>query len=241
MKILAIDTSTSTLGIAIADGGRIKGLTQLDTGHNHSVALLPQTESLLSGCGLTLAQLDGLAVTVGPGSFTGLRIGIATALALSQATDLPLLAVGTPAAMARAVGAAADVYICPVFDARRNEVYTSLFLAGQQLLPDLAIAPAALAEKLAKFEGAPILLCGDGIASCEKELRAVLGDRLQVADAANARFLAAGAALLGETMLIEGRICPPEELLPRYLRLSEAEEKRMQQNLPMEDIANVRK
>ncbi|MBQ6842218.1 MAG: tRNA (adenosine(37)-N6)-threonylcarbamoyltransferase complex dimerization subunit type 1 TsaB [Firmicutes bacterium] len=239
--ILAIDTSTSTLGIAIADKGKIIGLTQLDTGHNHSVALLPQLQALLSGCGITMQQLAGLAVTVGPGSFTGLRIGIATAQALAQATNLPLLAVGTPAAMARAIGTTADAYICPVFDARRNEVYTSLFRAGQQLLPDLAISPAALAEKLAKFEGAPIIICGDGIGSCREQLSATLGERLQVADAANARFLAAGAAILGEVMLAEGRICPPEELLPRYLRLSEAEEKRLQQNLPLEDTANERK
>lgn len=223
MRILAIDTSTSSLGAAIADENGVLGEFGLHTGRQHSEALLPLLDGLLRAAGLKLAELDAFAVTVGPGSFTGLRIGLATVKAWVQALNKPLCAVSTLEALAY-TAFEADKLICPVLDARRNEVYAALFADGKRLTQDMAITPALLAEKLLLCEQ-PILFTGDGLAAASPALRQTLGEKMLVTTAPRRLFLAATAAVLGLKQAQAGQFVDAAHLTPQYLRLSEPEEK----------------
>ena len=122
MRVLAIDTSSSALGAAIADEQGIIGEFGLHTGRQHSEALLPLLQSLLQAAGLSLADMDAFGVTIGPGSFTGLRIGLATVKAWAQALDKPVVAVSSLEALAL-TAAEAGMLVCPTLDARRDELY----------------------------------------------------------------------------------------------------------------------
>lgn len=229
MRLLAIDTSGSALSAALAlcqppRQPEISGCFGLHTGKNHSLALLPMLQAMLENSGLMLCDLDAFAVTVGPGSFTGLRIGIATVKAWAQALDKPLFAISSTQAMALAAGG--EGYICPLFDARRDEVYCALFCDGERLWPDQALAPAALAEKLAAL-GKPVLLAGDGLPACLPLLQAVPGLQLRPLQPQHDLFMAPAAAVLACGKYARGEVTPLQELLPCYLRLSEAEEKRL--------------
>ncbi len=229
MICLAIDVSGRALSGAIAaregDSLRILGEFCLDTGKNHSLALLPMTEALLQNCHLKLSDMDGFAVTVGPGSFTGLRIGLSTIKAWCDGLDKPALAVGSCDAMARAIDRPG--LICPVFDARRSEVYAALFRDGQRLTPDLALAPQKLCDELDKYDG-PVTFGGDGLGPWEGELRARLGPRFQAVAPERRLNMASAAAMIALDKLLRGKTDDAASLVPVYLRLSEAEEKLLQ-------------
>lgn len=226
MICLAIDVSGRALSGAIAarDSGspRIVGEFCLDTGKNHSLALLPMTEALLQNCHLKLADMEAFAVTVGPGSFTGLRIGLATVKAWCDALAKPALAVSSLDAMARAIDRPG--LVCPVFDARRSEVYAALFREGQRLTADLALAPDKLCDELDKYDG-PVTFGGDGLGPWEDVLRARLGARFQAASPERRLNMASAAAMIGLEKLVKGETSDAASLVPVYLRLSEAEEK----------------
>lgn len=230
MRLLAIDTSGSALSAAIAAAEpplwqpAIIGCFGVHTGKNHSLALLPMLEALLGNCGCRLADMDAFAVTIGPGSFTGLRIGCATVKAWAQALDKPLLSISSTAAMA--AGAGCEGYVCPVFDARRDEVYAALFHDNVRLWPDEALAPGALAARLAAL-GQPVLLAGDGLAAYAELFANTPGLRLRGPLPQHDLFMAPAAAVLACAKYAAGAFTPVQELLPLYLRLSEAEEKRL--------------
>ncbi len=229
MICLAIDVSGRALSGAIAaregDSLRILGEFCLDTGKNHSLALLPMTEALLRNCPLKLAGVDAFAVTVGPGSFTGLRIGLATVKAWCDALNKPAVAVGSLDAMARAIDRPG--LVCPVFDARRSEVYAALFRDGRRLTPDLALAPQKLCDELDKYDG-PVTFGGDGLGPWEGELRARLGPRFQAVAPERRLNMAYAAAMIALDKLLRGETDDAASLTPVYLRLSEAEEKLLQ-------------
>ena len=224
MKLLAIDTAAAALSAAIVDEKGLVGEFALNTGKNHSLGLLPLLDSLLRYSGLTLGEMTAFAVTQGPGSFTGLRIGIATAKAWHDATGKPLIGIRTTDALARAAGVRG--YICPLLDARRDQVYTALYRDGQRLWPALALSPEELGGRLAQLDG-PVCCLGDGFAPYETTLRQSLGDRLQPAPLERRLVLAPATAMLAWERLLEQDFTPPETLLPIYLRQSEAEEKRL--------------
>ena len=225
MICLAIDVSGRAMSAALAEttpaGPRCKGQSCLDTGKNHSLALLPMADSLLENCGLKLADIDGFAVTVGPGSFTGLRIGLATVKAWCDALDKPAIAVGSTEAMARAIDRPG--LVCPVFDARRSEVYAALFRDGSRLTPDLAMSPEELCRKLDAYDE-PIAFGGDGLDPWEEVFRANLGPRFRDVAPERRLNMAAAAALIGLEKLEQGDTADASSLVPVYLRLSEAEE-----------------
>jgi len=225
MRLIAIDTSGSALSAALLeDQGVIAAGGRLD-GRNHSLGLLPLVQDLLRQTGLRLRDLDACAVTIGPGSFTGLRIGVATAKAWQDALSLPLITVSSTEAQARM--AAAGGYICPLFDARRNEVYAALFLDGARLLPDLALPPLELAGKLREY-AAPITFIGDGLARYGPLFQTQLrGDYREQAEPENL-YLAKAAALIAAAKYEAREFTPNAQVLPLYLRPAEAEEKRLQ-------------
>lgn len=231
MKLLAIDTSGTALSAAIAEESgadvRIVGSFGLNTGLNHSVELLPKLQELLQEKQLQLADMDAFAVTIGPGSFTGLRIGCATVKAWAHALAKPLISVSSLQACAKSV--AEKGLICPLFDARRNEVYTALFENGKRLWQDMACSPEDLAEKLHALNR-PVVPAGGGWLSYGILLQELLPGLFlpQEQSIERSLYLAEAAALLAAEKFRQQDFTAPQELLPTYLRLSEAEEKLQQ-------------
>ena len=162
MKLLALETSAKTASVAIWGEEGLLGLQIMNCGLTHSETLLPMAETLLRGCGLTVSALDLVAVSRGPGSFTGIRIGVATAKGLCWGANKPLCGVSTLAAMAWQGTAYEGKLLCCAMDARRNQVYNALFRVEdgvpKRISEDRAIALNALLPELTE---APVLL-GDG-------------------------------------------------------------------------------
>ena len=164
MKILALETSARAVSAAVSENGRILTSGYQDTGLTHSRTLMPIVEHILKNADLKPADMDAIAVAVGPGSFTGIRIGVAAAKGLALALDKPAIGVSTLAAMARNVAFADGLVVCAM-DARRSQVYNATFSAEggvlTRLTPDRAISLSELAEELRGAERS-ITLVGDG-------------------------------------------------------------------------------
>lgn len=227
MRILSIDTATSVAGTAIASENELIAVSCLNVGKTHSQRFLPLLEAMLAGAELSLADMDAIAVTVGPGSFTGLRIGIATAKAFCQALQKPAVPIITLDALAYQGRGLAD-WICPVLDARKNELYCALYDKwGRQVLPPNAMTPEALGSLLTEKEG-DILFLGDGAMPSRERLQPFLGGRYHLAPPERRLFLADAAALLACEKLAADEVVDAATLAPFYLRVSEAEKKRQE-------------
>jgi tRNA threonylcarbamoyladenosine biosynthesis protein TsaB len=180
----------------------------------------------LRSAGCRLDDVGALAVAVGPGSFTGLRIGIATMKSLAFATGRPLVGVPTLDALAWTLPYAAPL-VCPVLDAKKNEVYAALYRTREgrlcPCLPARAQAPAALAAELAAATGEPVVFVGDAAALHAPVFRAALGDRAHVGPPGLRLPSAVTVAELGWAALERGEAVDPDVLVPLYVRRSEAE------------------
>lgn len=226
MKILALESSAVAASVCLCEDEALIAQSFLHTGFTHSQTLLPMVEQLLHSCSVSLDDIELLAVAAGPGSFTGLRIGVATVKGLAWAKELPCAACSTLEAMAwNAVGYQGE--ICAAMDARRQQVYNARFYSdGAQLTrlcPDRAIALTELCQEL---EGAPEqLLLGDGAELCYTALaEAKLPVRLATP---NLRMQSAwGVARCALELAQQGKTIPGHELEPTYLRLSQAERER---------------
>jgi tRNA threonylcarbamoyladenosine biosynthesis protein TsaB len=178
-------------------------------------------DRLLQDCGWDAASLEALAVSVGPGSFTGLRVGAATAKGLALALEIPVAPVPTLDALAATLPFA-DAPVCPLLDARKGEVYCSLYRwtgsAMERQWDYLALPPAEAAARLP----APVIVLGDGVAACRPHL-ARLGRDCHEADPVHALPSPAVVGALGHAILAAGGGIPAERLAPLYLRPSEAE------------------
>jgi tRNA threonylcarbamoyladenosine biosynthesis protein TsaB len=221
MRILALETATLAGSAALIERGRVIGLSLLDISLTHSERLMAVVDRLLHDCGWEIGRVDGLAVSIGPGSFTGLRVGVATAKGLSLALGIPVAAVPTLDALAFNLPFA-DTPVCPVLDARKGEVYLSLYRSRgarmERQWEYLALSPRAAAERLRP----PVIVLGDGVPACLPFLEP-LGAGLRVAPASHTAPSAAVVGLLGHAMLVSGDTVPAESLEPLYLRPSEAE------------------
>ena len=223
MLTLAFESSAKTASVALCEDGRLISQVIQCSGLTHSRTLLPMAEDLLKNAEIEMKQIDCFAVAQGPGSFTGIRIGIATVKGLAWAADKPCIGVSTLAAMAWN-GVAAGGLICAVMDARRSEVYNALFRIEDgrpvRLCPDRAISLSALTEELRERGEAPFLV-GDGteLASAffrEQHLdHRVPPEYVRWQNAWGVAMEAAGK-----------KLCTSQELLPVYLRLSQAERER---------------
>lgn len=229
MKVLAVDAAGKALSLAIAEEDKLIASATLNVGLTHSQRLLPMLSALLESAALTMQDIDMVAVVNGPGSFTGLRIGIATAKGLAEAAGCPLLTVSTLEAeawAARGMGA----YICPLLDARRNEVYTALYdESGAEIWPAMAIAPDELAARLTEFAngcpGARFVLVGDAAALYIDKMREMLAAPVLLTSPDKRMFGAPGCAFLALERAEQAT--PPEQAQAFYLRLSEAERNRL--------------
>ena len=219
MPLLALDTAVKPAGVAISDKGAILAEMHLAVKQTPSRQLLSGIEFLLQKCGLEMDGLDGLAVTLGPGFFTGLRIGLATAQGLALGLELPCVGLSTLRVLAEGVKCVqGDIWA--VADARRGLVYAARFASDGNRLERMSPDAAMSIERLAREVSGPCLLVGDGAALCMNRLDSA-GSRLAPDWAAIPR--AGLLALCAEERLAAGQGVKPEELKPRYLRPSDAE------------------
>ena len=224
MKILALETSAKAVSAAVTENGKVLASGYQDTGLTHSRTLMPIVEHILKNTNLTMADMDAIAVSAGPGSFTGIRIGVSAAKGLAFAVDKPAAGVSTLAAMARNVAFADGLIVCAM-DARRNQVYNALFEAKDgsltRLTEDRAIGLAELAEEL-KDDPRPKTVVGDGGRLCFDFLQNA-GIPCRLAPAHLLMQNAMSVALEAEALAAEGKLVSAQELEPVYLRPAQAE------------------
>ena len=229
MLILAFETSAKAASAALLEDGRLLGESYQNTGLTHSQTLLVMAENLLAQCGKTVAQVTAVAVAAGPGSFTGVRIGVAAAKGFAWGRQLPCYGVSTLEAMALSLGAWQG-YVCPCMDARRSQVYNALFSVNQgtleRLREDRAIALSELAEELKALDG-PIFLVGDGSTLTYRTLSGEIPN-LVLPPEHRMHQRADGVALLAARKIAAGESGDANALTPNYLRLSQAERERME-------------
>lgn len=222
MRILALETSTRAGGVALLDGDQLLAEYSLCVPTTHSERLMATVDRLLGDCGWSVEALEGVAVSIGPGSFTGLRIGVSTAKGLALALGVPLAGVPTLDALAATVPFAADP-VCPILDAKKGEVYASLFhWAAGGMVRDweyLALTPEDLCARLR----GPVIFVGDGVAAFGGILSRALGERARLAPPGRRLPSAACVAQLGHRRLRSGETVEPARLTPLYIRPSEAE------------------
>lgn len=226
MKILAIESSAGPASCAVVEDGEILASAAVNTRLTHSQTLLPMVAAMLKNSGLSVGQMDVLAVAAGPGSFTGVRIGVAAVKGLAFAQDKPCAGVSTLAAMARCCeGLPFEGLICPVMDARCRQVYTASFLSkgGEvtRLTADEAISMEELKNRLLSAKKM-VFLVGDGARMCYNELNDTVPG-LWLAPARLRLQHAAGVAAEAARLAEAGELCTAQTLLPVYLRLPQAE------------------
>lgn len=228
MRILALESSAKAASCAVlADGGPLATAWQC-TGLTHSRTLLPMAEDMLRNCGLMLTDMDVLAVAAGPGSFTGLRIGVGSLKGLAWAAGKPCISVSTLEAMAWPLAHLEGIVVCAM-DARRQQIYNAVFQAEDGVLTrlreDRAISLEEAAADLRGFH-APLTIVGDGAELCCGYL-AEQGIDCRLAPAHLRRQSAVGVAMAAERRWPEGAVSA-QELVPVYLRLSQAERERLE-------------
>ncbi len=227
MLILAFETSAKAAGVALMEDGKLLGESYQNTGLTHSQTLMVMAEDLMKQCGVCVADVTAVAVAAGPGSFTGVRIGVAAAKGFAWGAELPCCGVSTLEAMALGLGVWQG-YVCPVMDARRSQVYQALFHVDcgnyTRIREDRAISLQELGEDIQNLSE-PIFLVGDGSQLCYNTL---LGKVPSLVLPAEHRMhqRGSGVALAAMRMLREGAACSGTELVPNYLRLSQAERER---------------
>ena len=229
MLILGFETSAKAASAALPQDGTLLGECYQNTGMTHSQTLLVMAQDLLKQCGKSVSELDAVAVAKGPGSFTGVRIGVSAAKGLAWGREMPCFGVSTLEAMAVSLGTWQG-YVCPVMDARRSQVYNALFYVNsgelRRVKEDRAIALSDLASELKELEG-PIFLVGDGSSLTYKTLSGQIPN-LVLPPEHRMHQRAVGVALVAEKKAAAGETGDANALTPNYLRLSQAERERLE-------------
>ena len=232
MKILALETSAKSVSTAVLDDGVVLASAYQNTGLTHSRTLMPLVDAMLKNSDIRLEEIGLVAVAAGPGSFTGLRIGVSAAKGLAWTLDLPCCAVSTLEAMAQNLSHMDATVICAM-DARRNQVYNAVFSAHggtlDRLTPDRAIGLPELAAELKNDEIEKIVV-GDGAKLCYTYLQEN-GIPCRMAPAGLIMQNAVGVAQAAGEMAARGETVSARELIPNYLRLSQAERERLAKGL----------
>ena len=221
MKVLGIETATEVCAAAIVSDGHVVAESSVAKKNTHAEKLLVLISTVLEEAAATIDGIDGIAVSIGPGSFTGLRIGLSVAKGLAYAASKPLVAVPTLVALAQRALDAGKVepggFVLAALDARRDEVYCQLFgVTGTGLTPVWDARDMTTAELIGEIDTRDVLLTGDG--SMKILSHAGASHRLTFVGEELSRCGAGSVALLGHTLLGEGRTEDPSTLEPRYIK-----------------------
>jgi len=249
MLVIGIESSALVASVAIAEDDRLVAEYTMNNKKTHSQTLLPMLDEIVKASGIALGDIDAIAISRGPGSFTGLRIGSATAKGLGLALDKPLIEVPTLDAMAFDLYGAAGSLICPIMDARRQEVYSGIYefvpvsrLDGERLkyapkaeplkgedplvlvntVPESAGPVTGVIEKLNAM-GRSVIYLGDGVPAYAELIAQGMKVPYSFAPAQLSRQRAGAVAILGMRMLGHGLTVGAAEHAPTYLRVSQAE------------------
>ena len=228
MLLLAFETSAKAAGAALFDENKLLAECYQNTGMTHSQTLLVMAEDLLKQIGKTAQEVTHVAVAAGPGSFTGVRIGVAAAKGFAWGRELPCWGVSTLEAMALGLGIF-DGTVCACMDARRAQVYNGLFSVKNgeisRISEDRAISIADLSVELQSIHG-PVYLVGDGAELVKRTLADM--DNLILPPEHRRHQRATGVGLLALRQMADGTAADANSLTPNYLRLSQAERERME-------------
>ena len=229
MLILAFETSAKAASVALLENGKLLGESYQNTGLTHSQTLMVMAEDTLKQCGKTAQEVNAVAVAAGPGSFTGVRIGVAAAKGFAWGAQISCYGVSTLEAMAESLNVY-DGCVCPCMDARRSQVYNALFRAEggalTRVTEDRAIALADLKTELEKLAG-PIFLVGDGAVLCYNTLKEQIPN-LVLPGEHRLHQRAVGVGIVAQRMADAGVAPSGGELAPNYLRLSQAEREKQE-------------
>lgn len=219
MKLLGIETATLVCGTAIVEDGVVLAEEFIERKNAHAENIMARVNGVFRSSGVRLSELDAIAVSIGPGSFTGLRIGLSVAKGLCYSADKPLVAVSTLYALARRAlqsGKVATRYLLPAIDARRDEVYAQLFRVNDNLLESgWAQQDVSIAELAYRLNGLPVSVTGDARG------KIVANERMRMLNVVPDEFaLCRGGiiAIVGEEMARRGEIVDPMPAEPLYLK-----------------------
>lgn len=221
MKILAVDSSSVTASVAITENGKVLAENFINNGLTHSQTLMPMVKKTINESGISVKDIDLFAITHGPGSFTGVRIGIASVKGMADALNKKCLPISTLEAIAEPLRNE-DVIACAVMDARCNQVYTAIFNKDKRLCDDKAVLIDELGEELKQYDK-KIVFIGDGSVLCYDKLHEIIQD----CDVADEKIRYVHGESIG--FVAENKIKNGEEpinsanLVPFYLRLPQAE------------------
>ncbi len=221
MKILSLDSTSVTASVAITENGKTLAENFINNGLTHSQTLMPLAEKTLAESGVSIKDIDLFAVTNGPGSFTGVRIGISSVKGMADALSKDCFAVSTLEAIAEPLKNE-DCIACAVMDARCNQVYTAIFQNGKRLCEDKAVLIDELGDELKNYNK-KVVFIGDGSVLCYEKLKDIVTD-CEMADE-NIRYIhASSIGRIAEEMVNNGEMpIDSAKLVPFYLRLPQAE------------------
>ena len=226
MNILAIDTSTSFATIAVAIDDQLVAESLINTNRTLSARLVPEIERLLTSAGMAITDIDLFASSVGPGSFTGVRGGVATIQGLALAVGKPCAGFSSLAMLSMNFSLSTKL-ICPLLDARKSEVYAALYDCSSVIpshrISDCVLPPAALLDRIATFTGEPVIFAGEGAVRYHDIIAERLGEQAVFAPFPLDNPHSANGALLALYAFRQGELLEPRQLLPVYLRASDAE------------------
>ena len=229
MLLLSFETSAKAASVALHDGQKLLAESYQNTGLTHSQTLMVMAEDALKQCGKCAQDVTAVAVAEGPGSFTGVRIGVAAAKGFAWGREIPCYGISTLEAMAETLGIFQG-YVCPVMDARRAQVYNALFYVNQgtisRVTPDRAIALNDLSEELKNLTE-PVFLVGDGSNLSYNTLSKEVPNLVLPAEH-RMHQRAVGVALLAAKQAQQGIAPGGADLTPNYLRLSQAEREKLE-------------
>ena len=221
IKILAVDTSGTTLAIALLKNYEVLASVNKNTGRTHSETLMPEIISLFEKAGLLASDIDYFVCSNGPGSFTGLRIGISALIGLAHAVNKPMVEVGTLDGLYKNNEGKCNI-ICPIIDARREEVYATVFKGNEKILSDRPISLVSLCELL-KEHNEKVLFCGDGAIAYKEKILEYMCDKAIFADEKDMLQNAVSVGLLGLNKIKKGEAVPSNQFKVNYLKPSQPE------------------
>jgi tRNA threonylcarbamoyladenosine biosynthesis protein TsaB len=224
MHILAIDTSQKTVSVAVVEDNALRADIFIHNGRHHSEILMPAVEQVLRLAGLQPDGIDLFALTIGPGSFTGLRIGAATIKGLALSTGKPVVGVSTLDTLALNAALAGQQMICPMLDAQKNQIYTALYRpeAGTAVKRITAEQVVDVDQWLKELKG-DIFFLGDGAVKYAQRIHARYASAASIAEGRQNQVRAAAAAVLARDQYLQGQRLDLLTYAPCYLRASEAE------------------